>query len=271
LKILVSNDDGIFAKGIRVLAERLAADPANQVYVCAPDGERSCTGHSLTLHQPLWVKPEEMHQSIVSAWSTSGNPADCVKLAIKELLPEPPDIIVAGINSEPNLGSVLFYSGTVAAAAEGVMASIPSIAVSLVPRADVKNYHWAADFIADLIKVLPQVNLSPSTLLNVNIPDLPLNELNGIAITEVGNRLFEESFEKRRDPRGRTYYWLLGEPIEEDEPANTDVGAVARNQISITPLAFNLTDHVSLPKLGDLGELVKSFNSTNEPTATKRS
>lgn len=262
MKVLVSNDDGIHAPGLRCLAERLAEESDFDVYVVAPDRERSCTGHSLTMHEPIWVDEGPKFHNVKDSWSTSGNPADCVKLGVRELLPGLPDIVVAGINSVANLGAVIVYSGTVAAAGEGALIGIPSIAVSIVPKGNEIRYQWAADFMAAFIRYVPRSTVPPHTLLNINIPDLPLSEIKGIAVTEVGKLLYEEKFEKRIDPRGRTYYWLTGIPNEAPESTSADVWAAQHDQISITPLSFNMTDHVSLPNVTALKESIKDLLPT---------
>jgi 5'-nucleotidase len=269
LKVLVSNDDGISAPGLRCLAERLAEESDLEVYVVAPDRERSCTGHSLTMHEPIWVDKTPNFKNVKGSWSTSGNPADCVKLGVHELLPSLPDIVVAGINSVANLGSAIIYSGTVAAAGEGALIGIPSMAVSIVPKGNEIHYQWAADFMASFIRYVPLSKVPPHTLLNINIPDLPLSEIKGIAVTEVGKLLYAEKFEKRIDPRGRTYYWLSGIPNETSESTSTDVWAANQDQISITPLCFNMTDHVSLPTVTALKETIKDLLPASKQQASK--
>jgi 5'-nucleotidase len=265
LKILISNDDGIKATGIRVLAERLASEKNHDVYVVAPDRERSATGHSLTIHKPLWVDEVDDIDNVKGAWSTTGTPSDCVKLAVMELLPVQPDIVISGINSGPNLGSEILYSGTVAAAMEGAFLKFPSIAVSLVSSGKDKLYETAAEVIARLLEVYPQAHLAPRTLLNVNVPNVALPEIKGVAITEVGVRLYDDFFEKRTDPRGRVYYWLAGHAVEEGESEESDTHAVNQNMVSISPVAFNMTDKPAIAKLAALQELHKLHES--QPTS----
>ena len=248
MKILVTNDDGINARGIRVLAKRLAEEAENSVYVVAPDRERSAAGHGLTLHKPLRVDEVNLDGNVKAAWATTGTPSDCVKFAVCALLTEAPDLVVSGINAGPNLGGDVLYSGTVSAAMEGALLSIPSIAVSMGGRSP-RHFEVAADFIAQLLKVLSTGKLPPKTLLNVNVPNLPAAEIEGVSLTELGLRLYNDTFEKRLDPRGRAYYWLTGHAIEEGEAETTDVWAVKHKRISVTPVTFNMTDQTSLAAL----------------------
>jgi 5'-nucleotidase len=255
LIILISNDDGIHAKGIGALARRLSSEPEHEVYVVAPDRERSATGHSLTLHKPLRIEEIDLGGQIKAAWSHTGTPSDGVKLAIAELLKnKKPDLVISGINNGPNLGGEILYSGTVAAAMEGAYMGISSIAASL-QWGDPRHYDTAAEIIARLVKVFPKAHVAPRTLINVNIPNVPLNELKGIKMTEVGAREYNDSFEKRVDPRGRIYYWLSGTAIEEGEAENSDAWAIQNQFVSISPVAFTMTDRTALEKLSHLTEL----------------
>jgi 5'-nucleotidase len=256
LKILISNDDGIHAKGIKVLAQRLSQEPEHEVYVVAPDRERSATGHSLTLHKPLRTEAIEMPGEVKGAWSTTGTPSDCVKLAITELLPVKPDIVISGINNGPNLGSEILYSGTVAAAMEGAFLEIPSIACSL-QWGEHRHFDTAAEVLARLVKIFPKAHLGTHSLLNVNIPNVPLADLQGVKLTEVGVRPYNDHFEKRTDPRGRVYYWLAGVAIEGGEAETTDAWAVLHNYVSVTPVAFNMTDHSALKKLEAVSDFTR--------------
>lgn len=275
MKILISNDDGINAKGIRVLAQRLAQEKEHEVFVVAPDRERSATGHSLTLHKPLRTEEIEIAANI-KAWSTSGTPSDCVKLAVTQLIGRPaPDIVISGINHGPNLGSEVLYSGTVAAAMEGAFMDIPSIAVSHL-YGETRHFETAAEFIARLIKVFPKAQLARRSLLNVNVPCIPIEQVKGVLITELGVRLYDDYFEKRSDPRGRVYYWLAGQAIETDEAETSDVWAVLNDFVSVTPIAFNMTDHAAKAKLQAVDELQRLFHAPsnngeghNAPSAEK--
>ncbi len=264
MHILISNDDGIFAQGIRTLANTIV-EAGHQVTVVAPDRERSATGHGLTLHQPIRADIiEGIFAPHVTAWSCSGTPSDCVKLALSAVLEKKPDLVLSGINQGANLGTDILYSGTVSAAMEGTLEGITSIALSLVSFKQ-KNFHPSANFAVKLIKYLEEYPFVDPTLLNVNIPPVDESEIKGVQITRQGIRKYIENFEKRVDPRGKNYYWLAGELLEEiDEPEHiylppdlpTDVQAIKENFIAITPLQCNLTDVVTV-------ESLKTSNFTN--------
>jgi 5'-nucleotidase len=249
-KILVSNDDGIFALGVRTLANTLAKAGHDVTVVC-PESERSATGHGLTLHQPIRAEVvDSIFNSEVTAWSCSGTPADCVKFALSAVLDRRPDFVVAGINHGSNLGTDILYSGTVSAAMEGTLEGIPSIAVSLCSFTS-QEFQPAADFVVGLLDKLSDRPILQPTLLNVNVPPLSTQDIAGVKITRQGLRRYIESFEKRLDPRGKSYYWLAGEVIEDiEQPQHiylppqlpTDVWAIRQNYITITPLQYNLTD-----------------------------
>jgi 5'-nucleotidase len=249
-KILVSNDDGIFALGVRTLANTLAKAGHDVTVVC-PESERSATGHGLTLHQPIRADVvDSIFDSEVTAWSCSGTPADCVKFALSAVLDRRPDFVIAGINHGSNLGTDILYSGTVSAAMEGTLEGIPSIAVSLCSFTS-QEFQPAADFVVSLLDKLKDRPMLQPTLLNVNVPPLSIQDIAGVKITRQGLRRYIESFEKRLDPRGKNYYWLVGEVIEDiEQPQHiylppqlpTDVRAIRQNYITITPLQYNLTD-----------------------------
>lgn len=242
MKILISNDDGMMANGIKVLSETLATE--HEVYVVAPDRERSAAGHSLTLHTPLRVEELEAKNGIKRCWVTTGTPGDCVKIGISAILEkhEKPDIVISGINHGPNLGSDILYSGTVSCAMEGAMLDCPSIAVSLASlRYEQDDFKLAAQFILGLLPKLKEFQFPKKTILNVNVPALDPEDIAGVAITELGRKMFSDTYEKRVDPRGKVYYWLAGELINEPEDANTDIAAVRNNKISVTPVTYEMT------------------------------
>jgi len=242
MKILVSNDDGILSNGIRALIEALSKN--HDVYVVAPDRERSAAGHSLTLHTPLRVEEADAKYGAKRCWMTTGTPGDCVKLAINAILSEDekPDIVISGINHGPNLGADILYSGTVSCAMEGAMMGYPSIATSLASlRNEYEDFKFASEFIAELLNRLDTYKIPPKTILNINIPGLEKEDIAGIAITELGGRIFTDGYEKRIDPRGKVYYWMAGELITEPENASTDIAAVRNNKISITPVTYEMT------------------------------
>lgn len=265
MRILVSNDDGIAARGIKALANRLAAEPANEVYVCAPDRERSATGHGLTLHKPLRVSEADIGDKIKGAWYTTGTPSDCVKFAVGCLLENKnPDYVISGINAGANLGSEILYSGTVSAAMEGAFFNIPSIAVSLTGSGH-RNYEVAADFVANLLPILHKAEMFVGkTLLNINVPNIAQKDVKGVLVTKLGVRAYNDYFEKRTDPRGKTYYWLAGEAIEEGEEENTDAWCVANNMISLTPITFNMTDFGLMDKLKNWGEFTQALKHASQ-------
>jgi 5'-nucleotidase len=250
LNILISNDDGIFALGVRTLADTLAR-AGHQVTVVCPDRERSATGHGLTLHQPIRAEPvREVFDDRVIAWSCSGTPADCIKFALSAVLSERPDFVLSGINHGPNLGTDVLYSGTVSAAIEGALEGIPSIALSLVSFTNLE-FQMAAEFALVLLDRLIAANLPHCPLLSVNIPPVNKSEISGVLVTRQGLRRYIEKFEKRLDPRGKNYYWLVGEIIEDiEQPEDinlpphilSDVQAIRDNYITITPLQYNLTN-----------------------------
>jgi 5'-nucleotidase len=244
--ILVSNDDGIFALGIKTLANTLAAAGYRVTVVC-PDRERSATGHGLTLHRPIRAEAiTTVFAPGITAWACSGTPSDCVKLALGAILDSPPDFVCSGINHGPNLGSDVLYSGTVSAAMEGTLEGIPSIAFSLADFTS-GEFQPAADFACALVAHLQAYPLPASVLLSVNVPALPTADIAGVCFTRQGVRRYIDSFEPRQDPRGKPYFWLAGEVVEEvqdpmpDHEWPTDVQAISHRYITLTPLQYNLT------------------------------
>lgn len=259
MKLLISNDDGIFAQGIQSLANALAA-AGHDVSVVCPDRERSATGHGLTLHQPIRAEIiESIFDPAVTAWACSGTPADCVKLALWALLDKPPDFVLSGINHGPNLGTDILCSGTVSAAMEGFMEGIPSIAFSLASY-NSQEFEPGVNFAVTLLSQLEKQPMAKPMLLNVNIPAVKQAEITGVAIARQGIRRYFDIFQKRTDPRGKTYYWLAGELLEDVEETPdptvphdipTDVQAIRDRKITVTPLQYNLTCGASLHSLRD--------------------
>lgn len=253
MKILISNDDGIAANGIRALSEKLSEE--NDVYVIAPDRERSAAGHSLTLHTPIRVEEVEAYGNVKRAWVTTGTPGDCVKIGINAILSpeEQPDIIISGINHGPNLGADILYSGTVSCAMEGAMLGFPSIAMSLASmQYEPENFKFAAKFVNALLPKLSEFTFPKKSLLNINIPALEEDDIAGIAVTELGRKMFTDNYEKRVDPRGKIYYWMAGELITEPVDANTDIAAVRNNKISITPVTYEMTNENTISDLANV-------------------
>ena len=242
LKILVTNDDGIHSKGIILLAKALK--DAGDVFVVAPDREQSAIAHSLTLHRPL--RFEKIKKNF---YAVDGTPADCVYLGVNVILPEQPQLVVAGINKGGNLGDDVTYSGTVCAAFEGTLLGIPSIAISLVARSHFK-FRAAALFAVKIAQYVAKEGLPKDTFLNINVPNLGEKEIKGYKITEQGRWTHNgaEVFEKV-DPRGKKYYWIGGGELVFDKRGDTDFEAVSNGYISITPLHLDLTDYPSIPKL----------------------
>lgn len=238
MSVLITNDDGIQAAGMHALALALAA--AVPVAVVAPEHERSATGHAITLHKPLRAVRAAIPGLEGPAWATNGTPADCVVLGVLDLLPQRPEVVVSGINVGPNIGGDLTYSGTVSGAMEGAIMGIPAIALS-VASFEVVSFEVAATAAVRLVKVVRRFGLPPDTLLNVNVPNLTLAELQGIAVTRQGTRRYLNRLDKRKDPRGRIYYWMGGEEDPMPDEEGTDAWALRRGMISVTPIQMNMT------------------------------
>ncbi len=243
MKILLTNDDGIFAPGIQKLCQIL--EKKHQVIMVAPDRERSATGHAITLHQPLRAKEMTFKGIKSKTIAIDGTPADCVKIALETLLDEKPDLVISGINAGPNMGYDVLYSGTVSAAIEGVLLGVPAIAVSLVTDKD-WDFDYAAEFIERILNKYAVKEIDSKLLLNINIP---ANSNGKYQVTKLGNRSYCNTFEQRTDPRGERYYWLAGEVVEEDNDQDTDVVAVREGRTSITPLQLSLTAHLEIESL----------------------
>ncbi len=242
MKILVSNDDGYRAAGIRCLAESL--ETLGEVTVVAPDRNKSGASSSLTLDLP--IRADEVAPGVIRV---EGTPSDCVHLAITGLLPEEPDIVVSGINNGANLGDDVIYSGTVAAAIEGRFLGLPAVAVSLVGH-EGKHYETAARVALAVVRRLAQGSLAPDTILNINVPDIPLDRLKGIRATRLGNRHKAEPVIRQLDPRGQPVYWVGPAGPEQDAGPGTDFHAVAQGYASVTPIQVDLTRHERLDELG---------------------
>ncbi len=244
MRVLVSNDDGVDAPGIRALAVGLR-EAGHEVMVVAPDRDRSGASNSLTLDVPLRLKRIDPHTC-----SIAGTPADCVHLALTGMLGYEPDIVVSGINNAANLGDDVIYSGTVSAAMEGRFLGLPAVAVSLVThRHEAKHYPTAARAAVEIVARLKADPLPADTILNVNVPDLPWDELRGFEVTRLGNRHRSEACQPQEDPRGRTVYWIGPAGAEQDAGAGTDFHAVRTGCISITPILVDLTRYEALDKV----------------------
>lgn len=237
LKILLTNDDGIHAPGLMALYMELKDD--FDVYIVAPESEMSAVGHAITLRSPLRVQEIEKGGSFFG-YGVAGTPADCVKIAVQELLKSPPDIILSGINLGANVGVNVLYSGTVSAATEGAFLGIRSAAFSLDTRKS-PDFTYAAAFSRKIIKFMSEGGLNNGVALNVNVPAIPGDRIKGVAITRQGVGRFRERYERRIDPRDNVYYWLTGETRVEEEREDSDARALADGKIAITPISFDLT------------------------------
>ena len=246
LSILVCNDDGIFSDGIGTLVKELQT--IADVTVVAPETQQSAVGHAITVHRPLRVR-EIKKEEFFFGYAVDGTPADCVKLAIRHLLPKKPDMVISGINHGSNTAISVLYSGTVSAATEGTILGIPSFAVSLTSFESNVDFSFAAKFSRTLALKILEKNLPNGTLLNVNIPPLPENEIRGIVITRQGKSVWDDEFEARRDPGNRQYFWLKGELVELDQEDDIDQKAILDNKISITPIQFDLTNYAMIEEL----------------------
>lgn len=241
MRILVTNDDGIFAPALRELREVLRA--FGDVTIIAPDRNQSATSHSLTLHRPFRIQRHED-----GVYSVDGTPTDCVISAWYGLLDEPPDLVVSGINHGPNMGEDVFYSGTVAAAIEGALQGAMAIAGSLVTR-ERADFVEPARFIGRLTRTALDKGVPPRSLLNVNIPHRPWDQVNGVQVTRLGSRVYRDTLIRKVDPRGLEYYWIGGEDPVWEPQEGTDFHAVDNGWISVTPMRLDLTDGQALEGL----------------------
>ena len=250
--ILLCNDDGVFALGLAELREELRK--VEDVTVVAPDTEQSGAAHSITLLLPLRVRKIQQKNEFFG-YTVNGSPADCVKIAIRELLPEPPGAVVTGVNYGANLGVNVFYSGTVAGALEGAMFGLPSFAFSLEHGGN-PDFAEVAKVARSVYTWFKQRPLPKGTLLNVNIPALPSDQIKGVVVTRMSRAGYDERFEKRVDPRGQVYYWITGRIDDTDDIPGTDINAVRNGFVSVTPLHYDLTEYQIVDQLGGLGSRI---------------
>ncbi len=243
MEILITNDDGIYADGIFALYDSLRKNA--HVTVVAPDTQRSAVGHAITLADPLRVTEVRRYGKFFG-YATSGTPADCVKLAIRAIMKKKPDLVFSGINLGANMGYNVLYSGTVSGATEGALLGIPSVAISLATFIK-PDFSYAAAFAREIAAAAGR--LPPGALLNVNVPAVAAGRIKGVSITRQSRTLFNDQFDKRTDPHGQTYYWLTGSLNQKDAPPDSDLAALRRNHISITPLQYDLTDYKFLNEL----------------------
>lgn len=235
VRILVTNDDGVMSPGLQALAERL--QDLGQVWVVAPDRERTAVAHGVTLHKPLRIHEVGKRRATVN-----GTPVDCVNLALAKIMPHPPTVVVSGINKGVNLGDDVMYSGTVSAAREGAILGVPSIAVSQEGEERFR-FEVGALYAKRVVSLVVSRGLPPETILNVNIPDCPLHSIKGVKITCLSRRRFENPIIEKIDPRGRKYYWIAGRRVSWSRQENADHEAVERRMVSITPIHLDTTHY----------------------------
>jgi 5'-nucleotidase len=243
--ILITNDDGVMSPGLLALKQALEA--IAEVTVFAPDRNWSAAGHSKTMHKPLRIGETTLADGS-KAYTTNGAPSDCVGLALLGAIPQRPDLVVSGINQGGNVGHDITYSGTVAGAMEAVVAGIPAIAVSLDARAW-SDYRAVTDVVTDLARKVLAEGLPANTFLNVNAPACPSDEVKGVQITRLGQRVYRDVLIEREDPKGQPYYWIGGEPPGGVVEDGTDYGAIASGYISVTPLSMDMTNYRFIEQL----------------------
>ena len=243
MRILVTNDDGYMATGIRTLAN--AARVLGDVNIVAPDREQSATSHSLTLHHPLRVRVAADGSQVVD-----GTPTDCVMLGLGELLSEQPDYVISGVNHGANLGDDVLYSGTVAAAMEATILGIPAIAFSFASRDAEQIPHWEETLSTLLKQLISQPAFPKETLLNVNLPPVAPRQVKGVRITTLGRRLYEGSLTRAKDPNGKEYFWIGGGESKWWGSDDSDFRAIQDGYISVTPVHMDLTNYKLLEEIG---------------------
>ena len=247
-QILITNDDGIFSPGIYALWE--AMQEIGETIVVAPESEQSSVSNAITILDPVRVKLIKRNGGF-KGYAISGTPADCTKIAIKSLMEKPPDIIISGINRGANLGKNIIYSGTIAAATEGAMLGIPSIAISLNSfRND--EFRGSKEASRKVVRFVKNNTLPVGTLLNVNVPYCKPEEIKGIRVTRQGQQYYQDEYLNRKDPMGRDYYWIKGKIIDQDKDFYSDSKAVNDGYISITPIHFQMTDESYFTKMEEI-------------------
>ena len=249
MRILISNDDGIHAPGIMALYKAVA--DLGEVNVVAPADEQSAVGHAITISDPLKTRRIE-REGTFFGFAVGGTPADCVKLAVSSLLDEKPDLVLSGINHGPNPGINVIYSGTVSAATEGTILGLSGMAISINTFGEA---HWdtAAQVARKLAVELHKNGMPEDTLLNVNVPNIPMSEVRGYRVTRMGRSRFSEVFHRRSDPRGNEYYWMDGEMTLMDADGGTDVEALQDGYVSLTPIGLDLTQYDAMDHLKSWG------------------
>ncbi len=243
--IILTNDDGINAPGIRAMWKEMSA--IEDVLIVAPETEQSAVGHAITLSSPLKVR-EVVEEGKRIGYAVNGTPADCVKIAVTEILDEPPELVLSGVNQGGNLGTCAIYSGTVSAATEAAILGLPAMAVSL-DSWESQDFSGATEFVRKFYPTILKKGLPEGVSLNVNVPGIPRDQIKGAVVTRQGKSRVIETFDKRVDPRNSTYYWLAGEMKFMEAEPGTDTEMVSENYISITPIHFDLTNFPALEKL----------------------
>jgi 5'-nucleotidase len=245
LKILISNDDGIDSPGIAALVKSLKE--IADVTVVAPQNEQSAVGHAITMKIPLRVTPYYKNGDFFG-YAVDGTPADCVKMGIRNIMKEPPDLVISGINNGSNTAINIIYSGTVSAAREAAIMEVPAAAISVTNHTP-KNFNCAAKLARMLALKMIDHKLPLGTMLNVNVPDVSEQEIAGIILTKQGKSKWDDIYEERKDPYNREYYWLTGRLLEVDIDSDIDQVAIKKNFVSITPIHFDLTDYEAFDKM----------------------
>lgn len=253
MRFLLTNDDGIYAKGLSALYRELSK--VADCLIVAPEIEQSAVGHAITMSRPLMVRAARKNGEFLG-YAVAGKPADCVKIGIGELSDRPVDLVVSGINRGANVGVNVIYSGTVSAATEGAILGVPSMAVSLDTRKDA-DYSFAAKFARKMALFMMNHYPSRNIPLNINVPALPEKDIRGVAVTRQGTARFSDTFERRVDPRENVYYWLAGETmLSGGDEEGTDVLALRQGKISVTPVYYDLTRYDALEELsGMIGKI----------------
>ncbi len=248
--ILVVNDDGVTAPGIRNLIRLM--NEFGEVVVVAPDGPQSGMGHAITLDSTLHVERVHIDKGSQVEYACSGTPVDCVKLAINKLLPRKPDLCVSGINHGSNSSVNVLYSGTMSAAVEGAIEGIPSIGFSLLDHSHDADFSHCDPFISQIVSHVLENGLAKGTCLNVNIPKLSSEKINGVKICRQADGNWEEEFDERISPQGKTYYWLTGKFVNYDTGEDTDIWALENNYVSVVPVQYDVTAHHTIKQLNSL-------------------
>lgn len=248
MNILLTNDDGIWAPGLRSLHQALTS-AGHRVTVVAPMTEQSAVGHAVTLSSPLRIK--KVNDGPFQGFGVSGSPVDCVKIALGTVYNLTPDVLISGINNGANVGVDILYSGTVAAATEAALVGIPALAVS-VDHFNPEDLHQQAEYVQTFIQKIGWESLPPRRVLNLNFPNLPVSECKDLRLCPQTQAVYEDWYEERTDPRGRPYYWLCGEILPRNLEPDTDRTLLTQGYITLTPLTFDFTDQKLMQELSHL-------------------